>query len=670
MQLRMWTYDLAREQAPEMDHLRRLLNLTLESGYNAIGLYLEHRFAYPSAPWAQGTGCLTPEMARRLQEEFRELQIVPCINLLGHMEGMLYTEEGCRFAEERFKGMQADPTNPEFVELARSLVRDTIDVFGSELIHIGGDETWQLGVGEGSRKRVAEYEASGQTDGKAMLYGNHFGPLARMVVEAGRTPAVWGDMFFDHPDALALMPRETVIFDWQYFRSPQFTSRRFMEAGHRVVFCPAIHTYNAAWCHLPQSEKNVTEHAQSAQRLGAYGVCVTTWEFGLFGNYETILPAIRASGKILSESTVGTRKRWYETTALKVDPRGDYQGEDEEPSVAAGTCTTILTHFLTDDWDRLEIVPGLSECLFTAFPGRRDVGRMPAYEWGSVSNHLLLRAGMNLARKASPQTGVVTGEMGGERFQLRLDSHPTPHGLSIAIQLNASLDDPGFPLQGQGGPDAVARYREVTDAPEFLKAYQEAGEDYGEWARLMGVELQSAGGQFAFGGIRSALKCRFLLYSNPFLLWLHHREELCGTVGDRALEIAERSLAYAPDASTRGVSQFLRKAVEAVRYMEAAHQAYARRDVGASVNALAPLRQVFDDLEKVASATRLNIGGSMADPERCRAAREHVERVMLRIRKYGDGSLGYLPSFEYLTHPKFVPYDQAAWWLINRWANE
>jgi hypothetical protein len=51
-------------------------------------------------------------------------------------------------------------------------------------------------------------------------------------------------------------------------------------------------------------------------------------------------------------------------------------------------------------------------------------------------------------------------------------------------------------------------------------------------------------------------------------------------------------------------------------------------------------------------------------------AKEAVERAMTRIKQYGDGSLGYKPSFEQITHPKFVAGDQAAWWLINRWANE
>lgn len=79
---------------------------------------------------------------------------------------------------------------------------------------------------------------------------------------------------------------------------------------------------------------------------------------------------------------------------------------------------------------------------------------------------------------------------------------------------------------------------------------------------------------------------------------------------------------------------------------------------------------VFDDLAKIARRTHERIGGSLADIERCRVAKEHVEKVLVRIRKYGDGSLGYLPAFEIITHPKFMPHDQGSWWLINSWANE
>ncbi len=64
----MWLYDIAREQSPTYDVMRRMCDVTLEAGYNAIGLYLEHRFAYPHAPWAQGSGALDGRTIQRLQD--------------------------------------------------------------------------------------------------------------------------------------------------------------------------------------------------------------------------------------------------------------------------------------------------------------------------------------------------------------------------------------------------------------------------------------------------------------------------------------------------------------------------------------------------------------------------------------------------------------------------
>jgi hypothetical protein len=545
--------------------MRQLCKLSLDSGYNAIGLYLEHRFAYPSVPWVTGLGALTPELVNSLQKEYKELQIVPFINLLGHFEGFLYASGGEQYACERFAGMSGDPINPKFISLCESIVDDTIAIFNSELIHIGGDETAQLGRGA-SRAYVEAQEG----DGRAVLYGQHFAPLAQRLVDAGRTPGVWGDMYLEHPDALDVMPKETMIFDWQYFKSPEHTSATFRERGFRTVFCPAVHTYNAAWCHLPQTERNVTEHAEAAERLGAEGVCVTTWELGLMGNYNTILPVIEGCGAILSS--------------------------------------------------------------------------------------------------AQPEAGR------------------------------------GFPLERASRDEDIALYQK--DSPEgsgvswrdgvLLKTYLKHSETQEEWARLMGVELQECGlsaiyagsetleeklmllaidpflhgDWFAFGGIRSGIKCRLLLFSNPFLLWLRDRESLLSPSGDKALEIAERATAFALDSDQRGVSQFVKKSIEFVRQVDKASKAYGEKKPGEAMNHLAPCRQIFEDLEKIAVATNINSCGSLADIHRCQKGRRHVEEVIMRIKQYGGGSLGYLPSFETLIHPKFVPHDQANWWLINKWANE
>jgi len=671
----MWTYDIAREQGPDIDTLRRFCDLTLASGYNALGLYLEHRFAYPSAPWAHGKGALTPEMAIWLQERYKDLQIIPFLNLLGHYEGFLYTEEGRRYAEERFRGMQACPSNPAFVEFARQILDDVLGIFTSEIVHIGGDETGQLGLCPSCRSRE-----KGTEDGKGLVYGEHFGPLAQRVLDAGRRPAVWGDMFFEHPGALDSIPSQTLIFDWQYFRSPEFTSRMFFDRGFDVVLSPTLHTYNALWLHLPQSERNVREHVEVAQRNGAYGVCLTTWECGLMGNYETLMPAIKGAGKVLSQSSA---KSAVSATTIDQDPES-YKfrlfSNDQWTSrpidgipINSGITHSILMRFLDDEsqvWMMRPEVEKESSLIYAIGPsGMTAVGQLPLEQASGCERFLGLVAGMDPLRRNQVRVGEIRGTFRGKTFTIYASSTPQDGYLSFRLFKHPIEHDPGFPLIGQGGEGAVAAYGAETDAPEFLRAYLAESEIHEEWARLMGVELQTIGGPFAFGGIRSGLKCRLLLYSNPFLCWLYHRE-LAGEIGDKALEIFDRAVAVAPDASYRGVADFGKMTVTFVQFAEKAHQAYANDAPGEATSHLAVCRQVFENLEKIARSNHLRIGGSLADIERCRVAREHVEKVIRRVKQYGDRSLGYLPSFETITHPKFVPHDQGNWWLINDWANE
>lgn len=495
----IWMLDIAREQHPTDDHLRLFARHALDSGYDALGLYLEHRFAFPSAPWAHGMGCVQPESIHMLQREFPSLQIIPFINLLGHMEGFLYTEEGRDWRSEPFRGLQAGAHAPGFAAFADQLLEDTLQIFDSEWIHIGGDETAQLDR-HPLDKAIVE-SASG--DGKALIYGEHFGRLSRRVLEAGRIPAIWGDMLLDHPEAADSIPKETVVFDWQYRTGLRESASRLKEMGYRVIGCPTLHVYSAPWMHLEASERNVREVAQDVRDLQLDGFCLTTWEFGLMSSVDTILPAVKSSAAIA-----------------------------RDPSEAS-----------------------------------------------------------------------------------------------------------------------------------LLDGYE------GEWARLMGVELEKVGGMFAYSGWRSSLKTRLLLMRNPFMLWFHHHEELTGPKGLEALQICEQALFVAPGEAEQGITLFVRGAIEFTLLAEEARRLYAEGDAEGAVAKLAPTRYLFETLEQVARRTHARIGGSRADMERCKLARERVEQAIRMIRAYGRGELGYRPAFEVITHPNFVPHDQGCWWLINEWAH-
>lgn len=294
MDLLGWMYDIAREQSPNADLLGRLFRESQTAGYNAIGLYLEHRYAYPSAPWAAGPGALTPEILRAaLQKRPAGLRVIPFLNTLGHMEGFIRAEGGSWLAEAPALGsLQMCPTRPECSAFARGLVTDALAVFDDEWVHLGGDETRLLGVCPDCKARV-------ERGGVGELYGEYFGELCRWVLKQGRRPCLWGDMLLKHPEALRHIPRETILFDWQYTQRPAATTRVFRKAGYDVVCCPSLRTYDAGWCFWEASCSNVDEHAADAEKTGALGVLVTTWEASYFQSYESFLPLIWAAGRRL-----------------------------------------------------------------------------------------------------------------------------------------------------------------------------------------------------------------------------------------------------------------------------------------------------------------------------------------------------------------------------------
>jgi hypothetical protein len=501
MPLRLWTLDVAREQCVSRDVLFRYAAESLDAGYDALGLYLEHRFAYPSTPWAHGVGALSPETVRDVRREFPSLRLIPFVNLLGHVEGFLYTERGKAYREETMKGLQACPSNRGFSEFCQALVADTLAIFEDEIIHLGGDETSQLGRCPECAARVA----ASPGDGKSDLYARHYVPLIHQVVEAGRRPALWGDMFLEHPAALEVVPKETLIFDWQYFGSARESARTFQERGFEVVASSSLQSYNTIWMNLEASDENIRALARDERELGLAGHCLTTWESTLLFPYDSAMPAIRAA--------------------------------------------------------------------------------------------------------------------------------------------RAIMDDP-------------------DSAPHLAAAYP------GDYADLMSRQVLALGGDFGPSQHRSKHRCRLLLYGNPFLLQRFHANELLGAAGAEAKAIAEKALVAAPDETYKAPPILLRAIVEFVELAEKARHAYAARHTELAVSALASMRYLFESLEVQARRTHERIGGSLADIERCRRAREHVETVIRRVRQYGDGSLGYLPAWEVLTHPNFMPHDQGSCWIVNAWGRD
>src|SRR5438874_1678668 len=101
------------------------------------------------------------------------------------MEGFIRAEGGSHLAESPDRSLSAQicPSRADCREFARALVNDAIAAFQDEWLHLGGDETQQLGECPLCAERT-----------KPELYAEYFGDLCEWVLARGKRPCLWGDM--------------------------------------------------------------------------------------------------------------------------------------------------------------------------------------------------------------------------------------------------------------------------------------------------------------------------------------------------------------------------------------------------------------------------------------------------------------------------------------------
>lgn len=269
--------DIAREQSPKTDQLYRYASVAQSAGFDALGLYLEHRFRYPGLEWAHGEGALAPTQIEALRSEFPSLQIVPFVNLLGHMGGFLSTTDA-RSMRTNDREVTLDPRKPGARELAQRIVEGTLDAFDSHLVHLGGDEPWILT----SRSEISKEDL-------VAAYLAHYLPIIQMVESRGRTAALWADPARAHPEIAEALPKSVILFDWRYF--DQFESVPKDDAG-RTFLCPAAHSFTAPWLHIQETEKNIKDAVRNIGSTDA-GFCLTYWEANLGSIFDSILPVAK-----------------------------------------------------------------------------------------------------------------------------------------------------------------------------------------------------------------------------------------------------------------------------------------------------------------------------------------------------------------------------------------
>ena len=282
MRYRMVMLDLARDRDFVMDYVKALIDLFSRLKVNMVMLYLEYRYAFPSHTATGPPRSLTPEQAAKLDGYARRrfVEVIPQVNCLGHCEGIVNTEAHKHRAESFGRyGFQLCPSRRDAAAFVESLYRDVSAPFSTGFLHVGGDESWELGECPTCRRRAARV-------GKHGLYLAHILKVHAVARKLGKRMMLWGDMVLTYRGLAAKLPRDIIIFDWHYTgRSPE-TLDFFRRKGFEVFVCPASNQYWSNFTKTTPSYRNITRMIADGHAGGAIGACTCAWELSRGAHFE------------------------------------------------------------------------------------------------------------------------------------------------------------------------------------------------------------------------------------------------------------------------------------------------------------------------------------------------------------------------------------------------
>jgi hexosaminidase len=203
------------------------------------------------------------------------IDVIPLQQSFGHVEYILRHERYKELREDQKDYSQVCPMQTkQDSALFTDLYTELASTHTSKYIHIGGDETYLLGHDERCKLKVAQ-------EGKSKLYIDYIRMLCGIVIKLGKRPVLWADIAMKYPEAIKLLPKGTVLVDWNYGWSMNNFGdhQKLMESGYEIWGAPALRSHPDNYF-LTQWEKhfnNIRNFVPVAKDLGYKGIVMTSW---------------------------------------------------------------------------------------------------------------------------------------------------------------------------------------------------------------------------------------------------------------------------------------------------------------------------------------------------------------------------------------------------------
>ena len=286
--------DVSRDRVPTMATLERLVELFASWKLNELQLYMEHTFAYAGHEdvW-RGKDPFTPEEIRALDRTCADfgIELVPNQQCFGHLHRWLTLPQYRPLAEcpdgvehpfsASTEPFSLCPGDPGALVLLDDLFAQLLPCFRSPEVHVGLDETFDLGQGR-SAERCA-------TEGVGRVHVDFLRAIHERVRAHGKRMWFWADVLLHHPEVLPDLPPDVVACSWGYEAAHDFDDElgRLAAAGVNHVACPGTTSWKSFVGRPRNMLTNVENAARAAHRHGSLGLLMTDW--GDSGHLQPLL---------------------------------------------------------------------------------------------------------------------------------------------------------------------------------------------------------------------------------------------------------------------------------------------------------------------------------------------------------------------------------------------
>ncbi len=266
--------DLSRGPVPTLEYMKKQIRTIAAFKMNLYSLYLENIFDYESHPMmAPKEGAITAADVKELVEYAKKyyITILPEQQAFGHLHHVLKLEQYADLGETPHGHVLA-PVNERSYDFIKSLYAELVPLFPGPLLHIGADETFELGRGA-TKARADEV-------GLGRVYLEHVRRVADMLQPYNKRLLFWHDIAVSYPNLLSILPREMVPVVWKYSADASFEKdiKPFKDANFDFFVAPGANN----WVHIyPDQEvafTNIRNLVRDGQKFGALGMLNTTWD--------------------------------------------------------------------------------------------------------------------------------------------------------------------------------------------------------------------------------------------------------------------------------------------------------------------------------------------------------------------------------------------------------